>query len=84
MIDFVLWSSVLALAPVALGVSWELASGIAGRVGHTLFRDSEDAEEWEHQGLQRFHPPSGRFAVSGGTLCPAAERIPSPSRRRHS
>ena len=36
MLDLVLWSSALALAPMALDLAWRLIAGVAGLIDHNI------------------------------------------------
>ena len=47
MVDFVLWSFVIALTPVALGLAWKLVSGIGNWIGLVISGPFEKEEPWE-------------------------------------
>ena len=46
MIRLVLWSFVMALTPLALGLAWKLISGMGRLIGLRLARALEGAEPW--------------------------------------
>ena len=46
MIRLVLWSFVMALTPVALGLAWKLISGMGRLIGLRFARAFEGAEQW--------------------------------------
>jgi hypothetical protein len=76
-IDLVLWSFVVALTPVALGLSWRLISG----VGSELSRTFEGAEQWGSLPPLGFDPPSSSISVTGRTPRPGTGRALAPNRR---
>jgi hypothetical protein len=47
MVDLVLWSFVIALTPVVLGLAWKLVSGIGNWIGLVISGPFEEAEPWE-------------------------------------
>jgi hypothetical protein len=80
-IDLVLWSFVLALAPVALGLSWKLISGIGRLIGLGLSRAFEGAEQWRSLRPLSFDPPSSSISMAGRTPCPGTGRFLATDRR---
>jgi hypothetical protein len=73
----VLWSFVITLTPVALGLAWKLISGIGRLIGLRLSRAFESAEQWRSLRPLSFDPPVVRHAPRDG---PTQER-PSLSSR---
>jgi hypothetical protein len=76
-IGLVLWSFVITLTPVALGLAWKLISGIGRLIGLRLARAFAGAEPWRSLRPLRFDPPVVRHAPGDG---PTQER-PSLSSR---
>jgi hypothetical protein len=70
MVDLVLWSFGLALAPVALGLTWKLVCGIGNWIGHEISRLFEVDEQLDPLRSLSFNPPSGSFSTAGRTLYP--------------
>ena len=65
MFNFVVWSFVVALTPVALGWAWKLAAGISHRIALGYARAFEDVESWGPHRPLNFDPPSGYIAMTG-------------------
>jgi len=63
-IDLVLWSFVLALTPVALGLTWKLISRVGDLFGLRPSRACQDAEQWRLVRPLNFNPPSGSISVA--------------------
>jgi hypothetical protein len=64
-IDLLLWSFVLALAPVAIGLSWKLVSA----VGHQISEAFMHALRWEDMRPWSLDLPSGPRLSRGRTPC---------------
>ena len=74
MLDLVLWSFVIALTPVALGLAWKLISRVGDLIGLGLSRAFEDAKQWRPLHPLSFSPPSGSLSTAGRTPCPGTGR----------
>jgi hypothetical protein len=80
-IELVLWSFVMALTPVALGLAWKLISGIGRLIGIGLSRAFESAEQWRSLRPLRFDSPSSSISMAGGTPSPGSGRFLALDRR---
>jgi hypothetical protein len=80
-IGLVLWSFVITLTLVALGLAWQLISGIGRLIGLRLARAFEGAEQWRSLRPLRFDPPSRSLSMAGRTPCPGTGRFWAPDRR---
>jgi hypothetical protein len=81
MVDLVLWSFVISLAPVALGLTWKLISGTGDLIGRGLSWAFESAEQWGPLRPLNFNPPSGFISMAGRTPCPGTGRSLASNRR---
>jgi hypothetical protein len=81
MLWLVLWSFELVLAPVALGLAWQLISWIGRRIGLGLVRAVEGAEPRSSLHLLRLDPPSGSIPMAGRTQRLGTGRSWAPDRR---
>jgi hypothetical protein len=76
-LDLVLWSFVVALAPVALGLLWRFIYG----VGSELSRTFEGAKQWGALPPFGFDRPSSSNLVTGRTQRPGTGRALASNRR---
>ena len=81
MIWLVLWSFVMTLIPVALGLAWKLTAAIGRRIGLGLARAVESAEPWRSHHLLRFDPQSSSISMTGRTQRLGTGRFWAPERR---
>jgi hypothetical protein len=81
MVDLVLWSFVLVLTPVALGLAWKLIYTVGDLIGLGLSRAFEGAEQGRSLRPLNFNPPSGYLSTAGRTPCPGTGRSLAPNRR---
>jgi hypothetical protein len=80
-VDLVVWSFVIALAPVVVGLAWNLISGTADRIGRTLARALADAEPWRLHGPVSFSQTPACVSAAGRTLCAGSARSRATIRR---
>jgi hypothetical protein len=59
-VDLVLWSFVIAMTPVALGLAWKLISGLGAWIGRGLSRAFEDVKQWRSLRHVSFNKQSTR------------------------
>jgi hypothetical protein len=71
-LDLVLWSFVIALTPVALGLAWKLISGIGDRISLGPSRAFESVEQPSRLRAVNFNLPSGSISMAGKTPGPGA------------
>jgi hypothetical protein len=64
-VDFVLWSFVIALAPVALGLTWKCFAGILNLAADGLARAFDGAKPRAALRPLKVYPSSGSIAMSG-------------------
>jgi hypothetical protein len=81
-VNLVLGSFVVVLAPVAVGWAFKLVSGIAHWVAVGLSRAVEDVKPWGPRRSLNFNPSAGCIAMARKTLSPEIERSWVPERRR--
>jgi hypothetical protein len=77
----VFWSFVLALTPLALGLAWELISGIGRLIGLGLSRAFEGDKRRRSPRPLRFDPSSTYLSMAGRTPCPGTGPFLAPDRR---
>jgi hypothetical protein len=77
----VLWSFVLAITPVALGLTWKLISGIGRLIGLRRSRVFEGAEQWRSLRPLSFDPPSSSLSMAGSTPRPGTGQSLAPDHR---
>jgi hypothetical protein len=64
-LDFVLWSFVIALAPVALGLTWKCVAGILNLAADGLARAFDGAKPRAALRPINIYPSSGSISMSG-------------------
>ena len=58
MFNLVLWSFVVAITPVAFGLTWKLISGVGDLVALRLSQALDNARAWGHPHTLHFDSPS--------------------------
>jgi hypothetical protein len=79
-VTLVVWSFVMALTPVALGLALNLVAGIL-RAVLGLPRAFQDGNAWGPPHRLNFDAPSGCISWSGTTSWPETGRSRAPGRR---